>query len=103
MVQDVKEVNFEEQVLDSAKPVLVDFYAGWCGSCRMMEPIVNEMAEELPGIRFCRVDVEQAVEVAARYRIMSIPTFALFRNGKLIKSVVGAMEKEELLLEIAGH
>ncbi|MDD7739596.1 MAG: thioredoxin [Fusicatenibacter sp.] len=103
MVQDVKEVNFEEQVLDSAKPVLVDFYAGWCGPCRMMEPIVNEMAEELPGIRFCRVDVEQAVEVAARYRIMSIPTFALFRNGKLIKSVVGAMEKEELLLEIAGH
>ncbi|MCI5648810.1 MAG: thioredoxin [Fusicatenibacter sp.] len=103
MVQDVKEVNFEEQVLDCAKPVFVDFYADWCGPCKAMEPIVKEMAEELPGIRFCRVDVEQAVNVAAQYRIMSIPTFALFRNGKLIKSVVGAMEKEELLLEIAGH
>ena len=72
MVQEVKEENFEDQVLDSAKPVFVDFYADWCGPCRSMKPIVEEMSEELPGIRFCRLNVENSHKITARYRIRSI-------------------------------
>lgn len=89
--------NFEEEVLNSDKPVLVDFYADWCGPCKMMAPIVEELAKEYDGrlkVGKCNVDEENAL--SGKYRIMSIPTIMIFSGGQIQETIVGAVSQKEL-------
>jgi len=86
--------NFEEEVLRSDKPVLVDFWATWCGPCRMLAPVIAQVAEEREGqIKVGKVDVDEEPELAVRYGISSIPCLKVFKNGQLVKSSVGAIPK----------
>ena len=89
--------NFQEEVLLSEKPVLVDFWASWCGPCRMVAPIVEEIAEELEHIKVVKVNVDEEPELAARYQIMSIPTLMVFKNGQLVNQALGALPKHQIL------
>ena len=89
--------NFEAEVLHSALPVLVDFYADWCGPCKMLAPTVAELAEEYEGrVRVGKLNVDEQPELAIRYKVASIPTLLLFRNGEPVAKSVGYCEKAEL-------
>ncbi len=88
--------DFKEVVLDSEKPVLVDFWAKWCGPCQTMGPIVEELADELQDMKVCKLDIDEAMEIARQYRVMSIPTFLIFKNGEVISRTVGEQTKAEL-------
>ena len=88
--------NFEEEVLKSEKPILIDFWATWCGPCKTMAPIVEEIAEERTDIKVCKIDVDQEPELARQYRVMSIPTFLVFKEGEVVKRDMGVMSKEEV-------
>ena len=94
--------NFEEEVLKSGIPVVVDFWASWCGPCQMMGPVVEELSEELEGkVKFCKVNVDENPELAQNYDVMSIPNFKLFNKGILAGEKVGAVGKDGLL-ELIG-
>ena len=88
--------NFEEEVLNAKEPVLVDFWATWCGPCQTMGPLVEEIAEERADIKVCKLDVDQEPELARQYRVMSIPTFLVFKDGEVVKRDMGVMSKEEV-------
>lgn len=89
--------NFEEEVLKSELPVLVDFYADWCGPCKMMGPIVKEMADIYNGkMKIGKLNIDEEMEIAQKYRVMSIPTFIIFKNGQVVETTVGGMPKNEL-------
>jgi thioredoxin 1 len=93
--------NFEQEVLNSDLPVLVDFWAEWCGPCRMIGPVVEEIAKDLEGkLKVGKVNVDEAQELAGQYRIMSIPSLLLFKGGEVVTQVVGAMSKDQLLAKI---
>ena len=96
-VQTITAENFEELVLGSDKPVLVDFWAPWCGPCRMVSPIVDEIAGERDDILVGKVNTDEQPELAARFDIMSIPTLLVFKGGRLANKAVGARPKEALL------
>lgn len=89
--------NFEEEVLKSDKPVLVDFWASWCGPCQMLLPIIEELADEVTDVKICKVNVDEQGELAAKYRVMTIPTLILFKDGQEAKKAVGAKPKAEVL------
>lgn len=89
--------NFEEEVLNSDVPVLVDFWATWCGPCRMISPIIEEIAAEETGIKVGKVNVDDEPELASTYNIMSIPTIMVFKNGEVVNVTVGAKPKSALL------
>ena len=89
--------NFEENVLKSETPVVVDFWAPWCGPCRMLSPVVDQVAEEVEGVSFGKVNVDEEKELASRYGIMSIPALVLFRDGKAVDSMVGFRPKERVV------
>jgi len=94
---DVNDGQFDQVVLKSATPVLVDFWATWCRPCTMIAPILDELAEEYSGrITFTRMDIDQNQKTAAQYQIMSIPTLLLFKDGKPVDHIVGLRPKEEL-------
>lgn len=94
----VNSENFEKEVLNSEKPVLVDFFADWCGPCKMMAPIVEELATELDGkVKVGKINVDENSDIAVEYNVMSIPTLIIFKNGKEEKRLVGLRDKEELL------
>lgn len=89
--------NFEEEVLKSELPVLVDFYADWCGPCKMMGPIVKEMEEAYDGkMKIGKLNIDEEMDIAQKYRVMSIPTFMIFKNGQAVETAVGGMPKNEL-------
>lgn len=89
--------DFNEVVLKADKPVMVDFWASWCGPCRMLGPIVEEISEERDDIIVCKVNVDEEAELAMKYNVMSIPMVAVFKNGELYKKSIGAVPKSELL------
>lgn len=90
--------NFEEEVLKSDVPVLVDMFATWCGPCKMMAPVVAQLAEEYKGtVKVGKLDIDQNVDIVAQYKIMSVPTFLVFKDGEVVAKLIGAVSKEELV------
>ena len=89
--------NFEQEVLQSDKPVLVDFYADWCGPCKMMAPVIEEIAEEAADIKVGKLNIDNEMEIAQKYGVMSIPTLIVFKNGEEVKRDLGAKPKKAVL------
>ena len=89
--------NFQNEVLNSEKKVLLDFWAPWCGPCRMVVPIVEEIADERPDIKVGKINVDEEVELASRFGIMSIPTLVVIEKGKIVNQAMGARPKEAIL------
>ena len=88
--------NFEEEVLNAKEPVLVDFWATWCGPCQTMGPVVDELAQELTNVKVGKVNVDEQMTLAREYKVMSIPTFLVFKDGKVAERTLGVQEKSEL-------
>lgn len=89
--------NFEEEVIKSDKPVLLDFWATWCGPCRMVGPIVEQIAEEHPELKVGKINVDEQNELAASFRVMSIPTLVAVKDGKIVNQSVGVQPKPDIL------
>ena len=89
--------SFQEEVLNSSKPVLLDFFATWCGPCQMLAPVLEEIAAEREDIKVCKVDVDAEKELARQYRIMSVPTLMVIKNGEMVHRSSGVMDKPDIL------
>lgn len=88
--------NFDLEVLQADKPVLVDFWASWCGPCQMVGPLVEQLSEEMDSVKFVKVNIDEEPELAGRYHVASIPTFLLVKKGAVVKTEVGALPKQTL-------
>src|SRR4030042_4288462 len=100
MVNLVTQDNFKSEVLDDKGRVFVDFYADWCGPCKLTGPIIEELANEMMNIKFVKVNVDKNPDLVSKYSIFSIPTFFIFKEGKAISQFVGALSKENFIEEI---
>ena len=89
--------NFHKEVLNSDKPVLLDFFASWCGPCRMVGPVLDEIAEEREDIKVCKVNIDEQPELASRFRIMSVPTLMVLKDGNIVEQSIGAKPKHQIL------
>jgi thioredoxin 1 len=99
-LSEVTDTNFDAEVLESEKPVLVDFWAPWCGPCRVVAPVLEEIAGERPDLRIVKLNIDENQQTAARYQVLSIPTMILFKSGAPVKTVVGAYPKQRLQAEL---
>ena len=94
---EVTSENYEVGVLQSDKPVLIDFWASWCGPCKMLSPVVDELSEELSDVKVCKVNVDAEGDLASQYRVVSIPTLALVKDGKMLDKTVGVVPKSQIV------
>ena len=100
---DVTDSTFQAEVIESEKPVLVDFWAAWCGPCRVVAPVLEEIASERDDLRIVKLDVDANQQTAANYDVLSIPTMILFKNGQVAKKVIGAYPKKRLESELESE
>lgn len=103
MALKITKENFQDEVLQSSEPVLIDFWAEWCAPCRMLAPIVDEIAEESNGIKIGKINVDEERELALKFSVNSIPMLVLFKDGKSVAQTVGVQSKEEILKMIEAH
>ena len=96
-VMKITNANFEAEVMNSEKPVLLDFWAPWCGPCRLMSPILDQVAEERGDIKVAKVNVDEEPELAGEFRVYSIPTLAVLKDGQMVNQMVGARPKNQIL------
>ena len=96
MITNITKENFEAEVLKSEKPVLVDFWATWCGPCKMIDPVIEEIANEHPEIKVCKINVDEEGELSIKHGVMSIPTLMIFKNGEIAQTAIGYRPKEEI-------
>jgi len=96
MSDSLTQKNFDKEVLKSKVPVLVDFWAEWCGPCKMMAPVIDELSKKVKGAKVVKVNIEEEDGLASKYNVMSIPTFLFFKNGKIVDQMVGVVDKEKL-------
>ena len=96
-VRNITKENFESEVMQSEQVVLLDFYATWCGPCRIVSPIIDEIAEENENVRVCKVDVDEQTELASRFQVYSIPTLVVMKDGKVLTQSTGAKSKAQIL------
>lgn len=89
--------NFEKEVLQANQTVLVDFFANWCGPCKMLSPIVDEVADEVNNVKVCKVNIDESRDLASKYEIMSIPTLLVFKNGSVVNTSLGLVSKQKIL------
>ena len=99
-LQDVSDANFQAEVIESDAPVLVDFWAPWCGPCRVVAPVLEEIAGERPDLRIVKLNVDDNQQTAAAFDVLSIPTMILFKNGQVAKKIIGAYPKRKLEAEL---
>lgn len=97
MVKHLTESDFDSEVLESEQTVLVDFYADWCGPCKMLSPVIEEIAAEQTNVKICKVNVDDESGLAQRYGVMSIPTMIVVKNGKVVERVTGALPKAKIV------
>ena len=96
MITNVTKENFDKEVMQAEGTVLVDFWAAWCGPCRMIAPAVEKIAEERPDVKVCKVNIDDEQELAIKYGVMSIPTLMVVKNGEIVNTAVGLRPKEEI-------
>jgi thioredoxin 1 len=99
-LQDVSDANFQAEVIESETPVLVDFWAPWCGPCRIVAPVLEEIAGERPDLRIVKLNVDDNQQTAAQFDVLSIPTMIVFKNGQVAKKIIGAYPKRKLEAEL---
>jgi thioredoxin 1 len=99
-ITDVTDSNFQAEVLENEAPVLVDFWAPWCGPCRMVAPVLEQIAAERDDLRIVKLNTDDNQQTAVQYQVLSIPTLIVFRNGQEVKRVIGALPKERLLNQL---
>ena len=97
MVKEITDANFEAEIMNSGKTCLIDFFAVWCGPCKMMSPIVDEIADEMPDVVVGKVDVDENEELAAKFEIMSIPTILVIKDGEVAETFIGVTPKENIV------
>ncbi len=96
-VIELTQENYQKEVIESDKLVLIDFFATWCGPCKMVSPVVDEIANERPDIKVCKLDVDKNLDLARTFQVMSVPTLVAMKNGEIINKIVGAMPKAQIL------
>lgn len=97
----ITKTNFEQEVLKSDKPVLLDFWASWCMPCKMISPVVEEISKEIPAVKVGKINIDEQPELASAFNVMSIPTLAVMKDGKIVKTMVGVRPKASILKMLA--